>query len=126
MSRVLEFEALTVHVDDVDEMARDAAVEAADAIRTAIADRGEANVMLATGNSQLAFLVELIRIPDVEWERVRAFHMDEYVGLAASHSASFQRYMRERVAAHLPVMKFHYIAGDAPDPEAEAARYAAL
>jgi glucosamine-6-phosphate deaminase len=126
MSTLFEVEALTVHVDDVDEMARDAAIDAADAIRSAIADRGVANVMLATGNSQLAFLVELIRIPDVEWKRVRAFHMDEYVGVAASHSASFQRYMRERVAAHLPVMEFHYIAGDAPDPEAEAARYAAL
>jgi glucosamine-6-phosphate deaminase len=126
MSTLFEVEALTVHVDDVDEMARDAAIDAADAIRSAIADRGVANVMLATGNSQLAFLVELIRIPDVEWNRVRAFHMDEYVGVAASHSASFQRYMRERVAAHLPVMEFHYIDGDAPDPEAEAARYAAL
>jgi glucosamine-6-phosphate deaminase len=126
MSTLFEFEALTVHVDDVDEMARDAAIEAADAIRAAIADRGEANVMLATGNSQLAFLLELIQIPDVDWQRVRAFHMDEYVGLAASHSASFRRYMRERVAAHLPVMEFHYIEGDAPDPEAEAARYAAL
>jgi glucosamine-6-phosphate deaminase len=126
VSTLFEVEALTVHVDDVDEMARDAAIDAADAIRSAIADRGVANVMLATGNSQLAFLVELIRIPDVEWNRVRAFHMDEYVGVAASHSASFQRYMRERVAAHLPVMEFHYIDGDAPDPEAEAARYAAL
>ena len=126
MSTSLRFDALTVHVDDVDELARDAAVEAADAIRSAIEARGEANVMLATGNSQLAFLVELIRMPDVAWDRVRAFHMDEYVGLQASHSASFQRYMRERVAAHLPVMEFHYLNGDAPDPEAEAARYAAL
>jgi glucosamine-6-phosphate deaminase len=126
VSTLFRFDALGVHVDDVDEMARDAAVEAADAIRGAIADRGEANVMLATGNSQLAFLVELIQLPDIAWHRVRAFHMDEYVGLEASHSASFRRYMRERVAAHLPIMAFHYIEGDAPDPEAEAARYAAL
>ena len=126
MSLLREFEALTVHVDDVDELARDAAVEAADAIRSAITGQGEANIMLATGNSQLAFLLELIEMPDVAWDRVRAFHMDEYVGLDASHSASFQRYMRERVAAHLPVMEFHYIHGETSDPEAEAARYAAL
>ena len=97
MSTLFQFEALTVHVDDVDELAHDAAVDAADAIGSAISDRGVANIMLATGNSQLAFLVELIRIPDVEWERVRAFHMDEYVGLAASHSASFQRYSSDVV-----------------------------
>lgn len=127
MSFVREFDALVVHVaDDVEEMARDAATDAAAALRAAIVARGEANVMLATGNSQLAFLVELVRMPDLAWDRVRAFHMDEYVGLQPSHSASFQRYMRERVAARLPVMEFHYLSGDAPDPEAEAARYEAL
>jgi glucosamine-6-phosphate deaminase len=126
MSTVRKFDALTVHVDDLDEMARDAAVEAADALRSAVAARGEANIMLATGNSQLAFLVALIAIPDVQWDRVRAFHMDEYVGLAPTHSASFQRYMRERVAARLPVMEFNYLSGDAPDPDQEAARYEAL
>jgi glucosamine-6-phosphate deaminase len=127
MSRLLEFDALKVHVAfDVDEMAHDAALDAAAWLRSVIAERGEANVMLATGNSQLLFLVELIQMPDVAWDRVRAFHMDEYVGLAPSHSASFQRYMRERVAAQLPVMEFHYLTGDAPDPEAEAARYEAL
>ncbi len=126
MSVVREFQSLTVRVDDVDEMPRDAAVEAAATIRSTIVDRGEANVMLATGNSQLAFLVELIQLPGIAWDHVRGFHMDEYVGLAPSHSASFQRYMRERVAAHLPVMEFHYLNGDAPDAKAEAARYAAL
>ena len=127
MSFVRRFDALTVHVaDDVEEMARDAATDAAAALQAAIAARDEANIMLATGNSQLAFLLELVRGPDIAWDRVRAFHMDEYVGLPPSHSASFQRYMRERVAAQLPGMEFHYLTGDAPDPEAEAARYEAL
>jgi glucosamine-6-phosphate deaminase len=127
MSRLVEFDALTVHVAfDADEMARDAAIDAAAWLRAVIDERGEANVMLATGNSQLMFLAKLVQMPDVAWDRVRAFHMDEYVGLAPSHSASFQRYMRERVAAHLPVMEFHYLGADAPDPEAEAARYEAL
>jgi glucosamine-6-phosphate deaminase len=127
MSRLVEFDALTVHVAfDADEMARDAAIDAAAWLRAVIDERGEANVMLATGNSQLMFLAKLVQMPDVAWDRVRAFHMDEYVGLAPSHSASFQRYMRERVAAHLPVMEFHYLRGDAPDPDAEAARYEAL
>jgi glucosamine-6-phosphate deaminase len=126
VSRIRQFDALTVHIDDADQMARDAAVDAAEALRAALAARGEANVMLATGNSQLAFLVELVKMADIAWERVRAFHMDEYVGLPATHSASFQRYMRERVAARLPVLEFNYLQGDAPDPEAEAARYEAL
>jgi glucosamine-6-phosphate deaminase len=126
VSRIQKFDALTVHVDDIDQMARDAAVDAAEALRAAIAARGEANVMLATGNSQLAFLWELVEMPDIAWDRVRAFHMDEYVGLAPTHSASFQRYMRERVAARLPVMEFNYLSGDAADPEQEATRYESL
>src|SRR5436309_12002746 len=52
--------------------------------------------------------------------------MDEYVGLPPSHRASFQRYMRERVAARLSLREFNYLWGDASDPEHEAARYAAL
>ncbi len=118
---------LTVEVcDDVEALARAAAHDAAEALRDAIDARGEANVMLATGNSQLAFLARLVEERGIAWERVRAFHMDEYVGLAPTHPASFQRYMRERVASHLPVKEFHYLAGDTGDATAEAARYAAL
>jgi glucosamine-6-phosphate deaminase len=121
------YDALHVRVaDDTGEMADDAAAAAAQALRQALDARGEANVMLATGNSQLAFLDALLRIPGLEWERVRAFHMDEYVGLPSSHPASFRRYMRERVAARAPFLEFHYLNGDAPDPQAEADRYAAL
>jgi glucosamine-6-phosphate deaminase len=127
VTRELRIDALAVRVGaDIDEMARDAATEAASVLRAAIDARGEANVMLATGNSQLAFLAELITIPDVAWDRVRAFHMDEYVGLPSTHSASFQWYMRERVAARAPFMEFHFLSGMAPDPESEAARYEAL
>lgn len=113
-------------LDSLHALAEAAADAAAGAIQHAIATRGEANVMLATGNSQLAFLAELVQVPDLPWDRVRAFHMDEYVGLAPSHSASFQRYMRERVAAQLQVKEFHYLSGDTGDAEAEARRYEAL
>jgi len=82
--------------------------------------------MLATGNSQLAFLGALVQVPGVDWGRVRAFHMDEYVGISATHPASFRRYMRERVASRVPFEAFHYLGGDAADPEREATRYEAL
>ena len=84
--------------------------------------------MLATGTSQLTFLSRLIEAAgaNIDWSRVTGFHMDEYVGLPPTHPASFQRYMRERVAAHLPFGAFHYLDGSARDPEREAARYARL
>jgi glucosamine-6-phosphate deaminase len=127
VSRSFTVDELPVRVfDDVETMARDAARDGADALRAAIAQRGEANVMLATGNSQLAFLAELVKYTDVDWTQVTAFHMDEYVGLPPTHSASFQLYMRERVAARLPFKAFHYLQGDTGDAQAEADRYTAL
>jgi glucosamine-6-phosphate deaminase len=126
VARRFTVESLEVCVgDDTVEMAHLAAVDAARALRDTVDTRDEANIMLATGNSQLAFLAELVQQPDLAWDRVRAFHMDEYVGLPPTHSASFQRYMRERVAAKLPLKEFHYLQGDA-EPAGEARRYEAL
>jgi glucosamine-6-phosphate deaminase len=119
-------ELLDVRVYETDElMARDATDDAVAAINTAVDARGEANIMLATGNSQLAFLSQLVTRRDVAWSRVTAFHMDEYAGLPAAHPASFQRYMRERVAEHLPLRTFHFLDGIG-DPDVEARRYELL
>lgn len=120
-------DALRVKVESATrEMARAAAGDAAQALRSSIAARGAANIMLATGNSQLAFLDELVAIGNVDWNVVRAFHMDEYVGLSPNHSASFQRYMRERVASRVPFKEFHYLTGNTGDADAEAKRYESL
>lgn len=125
MSRAFTAEALSVRVfDDAQSLARDAAADGASTIRQAIAARGTANVMLATGNSQLEFLAVLVTHTDLDWSRVTAFHMDEYVDLPPTHTASFQRYMRERVAARLPFKEFHYLNGDTGDAYREAERYA--
>jgi glucosamine-6-phosphate deaminase len=127
VTRERTVDQLSVEIyDDVLALARSAAADAADAIRTAIDERAGANVMLATGNSQLVFLAELVTYTDIDWGRVTAFHMDEYVGLPPTHPASFQRYMRERVAANLSFKEFHYLRGDTGDADAEARRYADL
>jgi len=126
-ARAFTTDQLTVRVfDDVGALAVAAAADGAQAVREAIEERGAANVMLATGNSQLQFLAELVTHSDVDWTKVTAFHMDEYVDLPPTHSASFQRYMRERVAAVLPFKEFHYLSGDTGDAAREADRYAAL
>ncbi len=124
---LLTFEAMVVKVGvDSAEMASAAAGDAAGVIRAAIASRGEANVMFATGNSQLGFLDVLVGLDGLDWSRVEVFHMDEYVGLGRDHPAGFQRYIRERVAQRVAPRRAHYLHGDAPDPEDECRRYAAL
>ena len=73
-------------------MGRAAADQAATAIRRAIAERGHARIVAATGASQLEFLDALTQSPNIDWSRVEAFHLDEYVGLPASHPASFANF----------------------------------
>jgi glucosamine-6-phosphate deaminase len=65
-------------------------------------------------------------VQGVDWGRVVAFLLDEYLGLPADHPASFRRYLRERVFQHLEFGEVHLLQGDAPDAEAECRRYAGL
>ncbi len=95
-------------------------------LRKAVAERGAARVVIATGNSQLAFITALRDEPDVPWRAVTVFHMDEYVGIAEDHPASFRRWIRESVAEPFGPAQVHYIDGDAADARAECRRYEAL
>jgi glucosamine-6-phosphate deaminase len=114
-----------VHAD-VAGLAKAAADEAAAVMRRAVADRGTANAMFATGNSQLAFIEQLVTAtPDVPWDRTVVFHMDEYVGIGPEHPAGFARWIRQRIAERVPVAAVHYVDGLA-EPRAECERYAGL
>ena len=105
-----------------DEMARAAAERAAEGLYMAVAERGSANLILATGASQFEMLAHLVTLP-VEWRKVTAFHLDEYIGLPESHPASFRRYLKERFAAKVPGLRaFHFVDGGSTDPAAECAR----
>ncbi|MFA5595763.1 MAG: glucosamine-6-phosphate deaminase [Trueperaceae bacterium] len=103
-----------------------AAKHAAEVIRGAIEQRGDARVLLATGNSQLAFLTALRETAGIEWSRVELFHLDEYIGIDADHPASFRRYLHQHFVDHVSPRNFHEIAGNGGDPQAECDRYAEL
>lgn len=99
-----------------------AAREGIAAVRTALAERGEAVIVLATGASQFEMLDHFVTA-DLDFGRITAFHLDEYVGLPESHGASFRRYLRERVIDRVPAFAdFVLIDGEAPDIGAEIAR----
>ena len=107
-------------------MARAAADQAAAVLRAAVAERGVAHAMFATGNSQIAFVEALVgATPGVPWDRIVVFHMDEYVGIGPDHPASFQRWIRQRIVEPTGPLAAHYIDGLAP-PDAECGRYAEL
>jgi glucosamine-6-phosphate deaminase len=124
---VMQFDRLPVEVyPDNDTLGRAAAEAAAQILRAAISRLGQANLIVATGNSQLSFYAALRDRHDVDWQRVTMFHMDEYVGIAPDHPASFRRYLHERIVDLVHPAVFYGVAGDAPDLEHECRRYAAL
>lgn len=86
---------------DKDVLGRQAAALGAQAIREAIARDGAASFIVATGASQFEMLAHLVEAEGIDWSKVTAFHLDEYVGLPESHPASFRRYLRERFLAPL-------------------------
>jgi glucosamine-6-phosphate deaminase len=77
-----------------------------------LAGRERARLLLSTGESQFETLRSLVRRP-VEWERVDAFHLDEYVALPREHPASFRRYLDERVASVVP-LRMHHVDPSSP------------
>jgi glucosamine-6-phosphate deaminase len=108
---------------DKQELGRKAASDGAEAIRQAIAARGQANVTVATGASQFEMLAELVKAPTVDWGKVVFFHLDEYPGMPETHPASFKKYLLERLVKKLPAAPkaFHFLNSLA-DPAAECRR----
>lgn len=103
-----------------------AAQEAAAIITQAVTERGVANLILATGNSQLTFLHALRRLSDIPWPAVNVFHMDEYLHLKPGHVASFPLFLRRHLLDHVPVGYFFPVPGRTEDIEAACRGYELL
>src|SRR5688572_22975018 len=125
--RSFQADALAVRIyESQADLARDVAGIAQAHLQKVLTEKGSAAVILATGNSQIRFLEQLIALGGVDWWRLTLFHMDEYLGIDANHSASFRRYMHERVEQRVKPKVFHYLQGDAPLPLDECKRYGDL
>jgi glucosamine-6-phosphate deaminase len=100
-----------------------AAAAGAGIIRDAIARRGASTIVVATGMSQLDMLDHLVKAEGIDWSKVTAFHLDEYVEIPESHPASFRRYLKERFVARLPTLgAFVPVDGDARGLDGEVKR----
>lgn len=112
----MKYDQLPVGVYRSYEEVGQAAAQAAQAIITAaIVEKGSANVILATGNSQLTFLKALREMPEIDWGKVNVFHMDEYLDLPADHPASFPLFLHRHFLDIVPVGAFYPIPGEAED-----------
>jgi len=103
-----------------------AALDAREIISKAITEEGEANIILATGNSQLTFLRTLRGLEGIDWSKVNVFHMDEYLGIDSNHRASFPLFLRQHFLEAVKPRSFHPVPGQPEDVEKACREYEAL
>ena len=108
------------------EMGDVSAFDGAKAINEVIAKKGEANVIFAAAPSQNDVLASLCEDKTVDWTKVNAFHMDEYIGLPEDAPQGFGNFLKAAIFGKLPFKSVNYLKGGAPDIDAEIARYEKL
>ena len=125
--RLFEKDKLTVKIyDSRDEMGKNAAREIKERIVAELKVKDEINVIFAAAPSQNEVLAALVSDGDIEWGRINAYHMDEYIGLSADAPQGFGRFLDRHLFGLVPFRSVNYIDVTATDPVAESARYAAL
>lgn len=97
--------------DDSEMLAQQAANQAAEILTNVVATQGSARLLLSTGASQLGVLKALAQTK-VQWNCIEVFHLDEYIGIPASHPASFRKYIKERFVNVVHPQKMYYVDGD--------------
>ena len=127
-TKVQQYEQLTVEIHPSNiVMGEAAALFLIKQINILFENQETVNLILATGNSMFNLYRGLCEHADqVDWKRVRIFHMDEYVGVDDMHPASFRRYMHEKLVDIINPLQFFEVIGDAPDAMEECTRYADL
>lgn len=82
------------------------------------------NIIFASAPSQNEFLTELLK-KDIAWEKINAFHMDEYIGLHPDAPQGFGNFLKDRLFSHVKCHTVNYLNGNV-DPQEECKRYSDL
>ncbi len=125
--RSFSADALRVYVHDSRaSMGRAAAEAAASRLKALLAERDLVNVIFAAVPSQNEMLDALCAAPGIDWTRVRAFHMDEYIGLPPGATQAFSAFLHEHIFDRVPFGEVYCLNPQAEDADAECRRYAEL
>jgi glucosamine-6-phosphate deaminase len=100
-----------------------AAADVADELRRRLAAAAQVRMIFAAAPSQAEMLDALVASPDIDWNRVTAFHMDEYIGLPEDASERFGNWLRRHLFDRVPFGRVHLLAPD-PDPDGASRAYA--
>ena len=127
MISIFQVDTLTVRLSETRaRMGADAASIAAGRLRQLLSQKDFVNIVFAATPSQNEFLDALSKEKSIEWQRVRAFHMDEYIGLPEAAPQRFGNYLKAHFFDRVPLREVHFIQGYAPDADSECRRYAEL
>ncbi|MBR7162009.1 MAG: glucosamine-6-phosphate deaminase [Clostridia bacterium] len=125
--KTMKKDLLTVNIYDTRaEMGKAAAEDIKACILSLLETKETINMIFAAAPSQNEVLASLASDQEIPWERVNAFHMDEYIGLSADAPQGFGNFLKEHIFGLAPFKSVNYIDVSAKDAEAECARYAAL
>lgn len=95
---------------------------AAHLILNAIASKGSANIILATGTSQFETIKELVADTKIDWSKVVMFHLDEYISLPVTHPASFRKYLQDRFLSKVSPLKNAWLINGETNAQEECKR----
>ena len=108
-----------------EEMGKAAAIDVENKIKELLEEKEFINMIFAAAPSQTAFLGELIARDGIEWPRINAFHMDEYIGLPQDAPQGFGNFLKRHLFDSVPFCQVFYMEGSAP-ADKECERYATL
>jgi 6-phosphogluconolactonase/Glucosamine-6-phosphate isomerase/deaminase len=127
MLKQSQVDTLTVRISENRmQLGSDAANLAAITLRELLKDKDFINIVFAAAPSQNEFLASLAKEKNIDWNRVRAFHMDEYTGLPGHAPQRFGNYLKAHFFDLVPLHEVHYLESDDRDVSAECRRYAEL
>lgn len=127
MIQILKKDKLTVKIySSRDELGQASACEAGNMIKKLLESQENINVIFAAAPSQNEFLENLINQDGIEWNRINAFHMDEYIGLPQTAPQGFGNFLKERIFSKRPFRSVNYLNGQCESKDEECTRYAQL
>lgn len=126
-NKTFKVDQLTIKVSNSrNAMGESAAKDVSDQIKQLLSQQREVNMVFAAAPSQNEFLEALVTAEGIDWTRINAFHMDEYIGLSKNHPERFSSFLKERIFDKLPFQHTFYLNQNGYEPEKEIKRYSAL
>ncbi|TZF81437.1 glucosamine-6-phosphate deaminase [Pedobacter sp. BS3] len=123
---MIKIENLDIRIyEDRKQLGESAATLVADKLNELLTSKPFINVIFAAAPSQNEFLSALIQ-KDIDWSKINAFHMDEYIGLSPDAPQGFGNFLKERIFDKVAFNAVYYLNGNATDIAAECNRYADL